>query len=66
MTVAVTDKVLSKIDTQRKTNVTVVLKRWLHNYRSRQLLAGLDRSQLKDIGITRGDALQEIRKPFWK
>ncbi len=34
--------------------------------RSRQLLAELDRRQLSDIGVSRGDALIEARKPFWR
>lgn len=34
--------------------------------RSRQLLAELDATQLRDIGVSRGDALIEARKPFWR
>jgi len=42
------------------------LQRWLQRYRSRRLLLQLDRGQLKDIGITREEALEEARKPFWR
>jgi len=34
--------------------------------RSRRLLAELDGRQLSDIGVSRGDALIEARKPFWR
>lgn len=36
------------------------------NYRSRRQLLALDSRALKDIGISRADALAEARKPFWK
>lgn len=66
MTCAVDNKIEVRADLPRKANVGSVLKCWLQKYRSRQLLATLDRRQLKDIGITREEALQEIRKPFWR
>ncbi len=34
--------------------------------RSRRQLATLDQYALKDIGISRSDALLEANKPFWK
>ena len=66
MTCAVNNKIEVRGATERKANVGSVLKCWLRKYRSRQLLATLDRHQLKDIGITREEALQEMRKPFWR
>ena len=36
-------------------------KRW----RERRLLRQLDDRMLHDIGVSRGDALEEARKPFW-
>lgn len=39
---------------------------WYYRARQRRQLAGLDRSQLKDMGISQGDALMEAAKPFWK
>lgn len=42
------------------------VQRWLQRYRSRRMLLQLDREQLKDIGITREEALEEVRKPFWR
>jgi len=47
-------------------NVVPVFRRWIRNYRSRQQLLSLDRNQLKDIGVSRSEALEEARKPFWK
>jgi uncharacterized protein YjiS (DUF1127 family) len=41
------------------------LRRWHTNWKTRRLLAELDPHQLKDIGVSRGDALEEARKPFW-
>ena len=34
--------------------------------RQRRALLALDERMLKDIGISRADALQEGRKPFWR
>jgi uncharacterized protein YjiS (DUF1127 family) len=35
-------------------------------YRQRRALLALDEAMLKDLGISRVDALQEGRKPFWR
>jgi uncharacterized protein YjiS (DUF1127 family) len=34
--------------------------------RQRQALLGLDDNQLADIGVSRQQAEQEARKPFWR
>ncbi len=47
-------------------NLRSVWRRWTHNYYSRRLLLQLDRAQLKDIGVTREQALEEGGKPFWR
>lgn len=39
---------------------------WQMRRQGRQHLAALDDRQLKDIGISRCDAEQEFRKPFWR
>ncbi len=39
---------------------------WRELDRSRQQLAMLDDRQLKDIGLSRGQVLHEIDKPFWR
>jgi uncharacterized protein YjiS (DUF1127 family) len=40
---------------------------WLRfaRQRSRRILAELDERMLRDVGITRADAMQEAVKPFW-
>ena len=43
-----------------------LLARWIERTRQRNALAGLDDHQLRDIGITRLDAMRECAKPFWK
>ncbi|WP_299205524.1 DUF1127 domain-containing protein [uncultured Amphritea sp.] len=52
--------------TQVNLNLKGVWKRWMHNYSSRRQLLQLDRTQLKDIGVTREQALEEARKSFWQ
>jgi len=39
---------------------------WMDRARARHSLAGLTESELKDIGLSRGDVEFEIRKPFWR
>lgn len=39
---------------------------WLHRSRSRRALLALDDHGLRDIGLSRADALREGRKPFWR
>ncbi|WP_299199641.1 DUF1127 domain-containing protein [uncultured Amphritea sp.] len=41
------------------------VKQYRQIYYSRQLLKGLDARALKDIGLTRSEALREARRPFW-
>lgn len=42
------------------------LREWYEVYRQRRELLGLDEAMLKDIGISRADALREGGKPFWQ
>lgn len=42
-----------------------IIKQWQQNYRTRKALVELSDEQLKDIGISRGRACEEVRKPFW-
>jgi uncharacterized protein YjiS (DUF1127 family) len=39
---------------------------WIARARQRRCLAGLSDRSLKDIGISRCDALHEASKPFWR
>ena len=42
------------------------LDTWLERRRQRSLLARLSDRELRDIGVSRYDALSEWRKPFWR
>lgn len=42
------------------------LRLMLHRWKTRQMLLELTSDQLKDIGLSRADALEEGRKPFWR
>ena len=39
---------------------------WVQRYRSRSELAQLSQRTLADVGLTRGDVLIEMNKPFWR
>ncbi|PTP43732.1 DUF1127 domain-containing protein [Vibrio splendidus] len=41
-------------------------KRYLQNRRTRKHLAELSDHLLEDVGITRGQANEEVRKAFWE
>mgnify|MGYP006155648127 FL=1 len=42
-----------------------MLRRWRQLARERGQLARLDDAALKDLGLSRADALQEAERPFW-
>jgi uncharacterized protein YjiS (DUF1127 family) len=39
---------------------------WRRRARERKQLAAFDDRLLRDIGVSRADALREYRKPFWR
>lgn len=41
------------------------IQRAQRRQRQRRVLANMNEHQLKDIGLTRADALHEAQKPFW-
>jgi uncharacterized protein YjiS (DUF1127 family) len=43
-----------------------MLTTWLQRRRQRQALVKLDRRLLEDVGVSRGEALREAAKPFWR
>jgi uncharacterized protein YjiS (DUF1127 family) len=43
-----------------------LLRTWRQRFRDREALAQLDDRSLRDIGLTRCDALGEADKPFWR
>jgi uncharacterized protein YjiS (DUF1127 family) len=46
--------------------VTDLLYLWQRRLRDRDMLLHMSTAQLKDIGLSRADALQEADKPFWR
>lgn len=42
------------------------LQCWRNRARERRMLLKLDSTALKDIGISRADAVHEADKPFWR
>ncbi|MDM8348873.1 DUF1127 domain-containing protein [Pseudomonas sp. sp1636] len=42
------------------------LRRWQFNTRTRRQLARLDSRLLADAGISPGERLAELEKPFWR
>jgi uncharacterized protein YjiS (DUF1127 family) len=44
----------------------VLIAGWIERARQRKALAGLDDYMLRDIGITRCDAVRECSRPFWR
>ncbi len=47
-------------------NIISTLRIWAQRTRQRRQLMELDDQHLKDIGVSRVDALQEYHKPFWR
>ncbi|MDJ0949266.1 MAG: DUF1127 domain-containing protein [Alphaproteobacteria bacterium] len=48
---------------ERLTNLLLL---WQERETRRRHLAGLDDRLLRDMGLTRADALREAAKPFWR
>jgi uncharacterized protein YjiS (DUF1127 family) len=46
--------------------IRATLALWRHRMRQRDELAGLNDHMLRDIGLTRGDVVWEVAKPFWR
>jgi uncharacterized protein YjiS (DUF1127 family) len=46
--------------------IYATLREWRRRSRDRAELARFDERMLRDIGVTPGDVLQEINKPFWR
>jgi uncharacterized protein YjiS (DUF1127 family) len=44
----------------------VLVSSWIARVRQREALAALDDHTLRDIGITRVEAMREAEKPFWR
>ncbi|MCP5151953.1 MAG: DUF1127 domain-containing protein [Ectothiorhodospiraceae bacterium] len=46
--------------------VLAAIGRWGARLAEREHLVGLDRRLLRDVGLTRADAVREASKPFWR
>jgi uncharacterized protein YjiS (DUF1127 family) len=46
--------------------ISNLLLEWLQRSRERRQLDGLSDHMLKDMGVSRADAEQEVAKPFWQ
>jgi len=46
--------------------VFATLRQWRRRSREREQISRMDERMLKDIGITRGEALRLSSKPFWR
>lgn len=47
-------------------NLLEIRRAWAARWRQRRALEDLDNHLLRDIGVTRGEADQEARLPFWR
>jgi uncharacterized protein YjiS (DUF1127 family) len=48
------------------TGLLAAVDAWIERHRQRNALLGLNDAMLKDIGISRADAVREGSKPFWQ
>jgi uncharacterized protein YjiS (DUF1127 family) len=46
--------------------VLALIDTWRQRVRDRRALAQMDELSLRDLGLTRHEALYEVRKPFWR
>jgi uncharacterized protein YjiS (DUF1127 family) len=56
----------SSLVRQALLRLTIVVEAWAERHRQRKALLELSEHVLKDIGIGRGEAEREWRKPFWR
>ena len=49
-----------------RTSIVATVREWLRRSRTRSEIADLDEHLLRDIGLTRFDAVAESRKLFWQ
>ncbi|TFF22117.1 DUF1127 domain-containing protein [Jiella endophytica] len=47
-------------------SLTALIWRWTCRHRQRRDLSDLSDWQLRDLGLTRDEAEEEARKPFWR
>jgi uncharacterized protein YjiS (DUF1127 family) len=52
--------------THRAAGLFALIAEWVRRSEKRRELAGLSGRELRDIGVTHGDAMREAQKPFWR
>lgn len=45
---------------------TSILAKWMRHTYERRQLSRLDSRELSDLGISHGDQMAELSKPFWR
>ncbi|MCI4665445.1 MAG: DUF1127 domain-containing protein [Neomegalonema sp.] len=50
----------------KRLGIAPQLALWAQRRRTRRALAQLDERALRDVGLTRAEAMAEARKPFWR
>ena len=58
--------IVAPADAEPGAGVVALLRQWLRRSRTRDEIAELDQHLLRDIGLTRFDAVVESRKHFWQ
>jgi uncharacterized protein YjiS (DUF1127 family) len=46
--------------------VRVIFCHWPDRHHQRRALREMDDDQLRDLGVSRSEAMKESRKPFWR
>jgi uncharacterized protein YjiS (DUF1127 family) len=58
--------IVAPADVEGGAGVVAIVRQWLRRSRTRHDVAELDEHLLRDIGLTRFDAVVESRKHFWQ
>lgn len=56
----------SLLYTRMLRRTVATLAKWIRNAYERRQLSTLDTRELSDLGISNGDRLAEMSKPFWR
>jgi uncharacterized protein YjiS (DUF1127 family) len=54
------------VDKEVVNNILTKLNLFIRRYRTRKQLEKLSPEQLRDVGLSREQVLEESQKPFWK
>ncbi len=59
-------KLSAPLPRNRTVKLVTLLLCWQERWAQRRSLEGMDDQILRDIGLSRADIHQEVRKPFWQ